>query len=68
MPDLCRNGLVSTALHQQAGKPDKARACVTELLARHPGVTLATMRPTRFHVAAEAARFAAALREAGLPE
>ena len=50
------------------GRPDDARGYVAQILSRYPDLTLANMRPVRFHDSDRSAQFVNALREAGLTE
>jgi adenylate cyclase len=67
-PELARNRLVAAALLAAAGRADVAAAQITDLCRAFPGLRAGSARAARFHDADAAARFAAALRAAGLPQ
>lgn len=66
-PELARNRLVAAALFAAAGRGDVAATQISELRRAFPELRAGTAHVARFHGADAATRFAAALREAGLP-
>lgn len=66
-PDLLRNELVAAPVFWQVGREADAKQRIARLLAREPGVTLATMRPLQIGAGAVADRIRENLVHAGLP-
>lgn len=67
-PELARNRLVAAALFAAAGRQEAAAAQIAELRQAFPGLRKGSARAAQFHDPAAAARFAAALHDAGLPD
>jgi adenylate cyclase len=67
-PELARNRLTAAGLFAAAGRREAAAAQIAELREAFPDLRAGTARTAQFHDPDAAARFAAGLHDAGLPD